>query len=97
MGVSPIGFQVSFRRTKNVQPFIGTSGGFIYFVKAVPDSNGARFNFTADFGGGLQVFNSLHRAITIGYKYHHLSNDNRELANPGFDANLLYVGFSIFR
>jgi Lipid A 3-O-deacylase (PagL). len=97
MGISPIGFQVSFRRGRQIQPFVGTSGGFIDFVKAVPDANGTRFNFAADFGGGLQIFTRLDRAITVGYKYHHLSNGNRGLVNPGFDTNLLYVGFSFFR
>ncbi|MFL6231171.1 MAG: acyloxyacyl hydrolase [Pyrinomonadaceae bacterium] len=104
-GLTPIGFQVNFRRRKRVQPFAATSGGFLYYTQPVPDERstvepnrrGAHFNFTADFGGGVQVLTGERRAYTFGYKYHHLSNGYRAPINPGFDSNLFYFGFSIFR
>lgn len=52
-GVAPLGIQVNFRRTKKTQPFVNSSGGFIHFKDRVPDETGARFNFTADVGGGV--------------------------------------------
>jgi hypothetical protein len=105
VGLTPIGFQLNFRRRKRVQPFAETSGGFLYFTQPVPDERsalepnrrGAHFNFTADFGGGVQVLTKERRAYTFGYKYHHLSNGFRAPINPGFDSNLLYFGFSIFK
>src|SRR2546421_680345 len=54
LGLSPVGFQVNFRRRERVQPFAQVSGGFLYFRKRVPDERGAHFNFTADFGGGVE-------------------------------------------
>ncbi len=54
-------------------------------------------NFTGDFGGGVQWKTGARRAWTIGYRYHHVSNGYRADTNPGFDSNLFYVGFSIFR
>jgi hypothetical protein len=105
VGLTPIGFQLNFRRRKRVQPFAETSGGFLYFTQPVPDERstpepnrrGAHFNFTADFGGGVQVMTGKRRAYTFGYKYHHLSNGFRAPINPGFDSNLFYFGFSIFK
>lgn len=96
-GLSPVGFQVNFRRRERVQPFAQASGGFLYFGERVPDTRGAQFNFTGDLGGGVQWKTGARRAWTVGYRYHHVSNGYRADVNPGFDSNLFYVGFSIFR
>ena len=96
-GLSPVGFQLNFRRRERVQPFAQASGGFLYFGERVPDGRGAQFNFTGDFGGGVQWKTGARRAWTAGYRYHHVSNGYRADTNPGFDSNLFYVGFSIFR
>jgi hypothetical protein len=96
-GLSPVGFQLNFRRRERVQPFAQASGGFLYFGERVPDERGAQFNFTADFGGGVQWKTGARRAWTVGYRYHHVSNGYRADVNPGFDSNLFYAGFSIFR
>jgi hypothetical protein len=96
-GLSPVGFQLNFRRRERVQPFAQASGGFLYFGERVPDVRGAQFNFTGDFGGGVQWKTGARRAWTAGYRYHHVSNGYRADVNPGFDSNLFYIGFSIFR
>jgi hypothetical protein len=96
-GISPIGLQINFRQQKKFQPFISSSGGFIYFSEKVPSSFGAKFNFTVDLGGGVQFMIRDKKAVTVGYKYHHLSNGYRASDNPGFDSNIFYFGFSFFK
>ena len=96
-GLAPVGFQLNFRRRERVQPFAQASGGFLYFGERIPTERGAQFNFTADFCGGVQWKTGARRAWTVGYRYHHVSNGYRADVNPGFDSNLFYVGFSIFR
>lgn len=96
-GLSPIGFQLYFRPQNRPKPFVSTSGGFIFFGDPVPRLNGARFNFTYDFGGGVQVFRDSRWAFTFGYKYQRLSNGGRALNNPGFDGHVVYFGYSIFK
>jgi hypothetical protein len=98
-GVAPIGLKLYLRRQKRVKPFVDGSAGFLYFREPVPvNTQGAtKFNWTFDFGGGIQVSTGERRAITVGYKLHHISNAGRSEINPGLDANLFYVGFSIFR
>ena len=57
-----------------------------------------QFNFTAQLGGGVQLFTSSRRtAIDLGYKYHHISNANLGNQNPGMDSHMLFVGVSLFR
>jgi len=96
-GLAPIGLKFNFRRNRRVQPFANGTGGFLYFNEEVPVAGAARFNFTFDFGGGVQIVNSNHRAFTIGYKYTHISNGNRATLNPGVDLQMIYAGFSIFK
>lgn len=96
-GLSPVGFQVNFRRRSRVQPFVQASGGFLYFDERIPDTDGARLNFTTDFGGGVEWKKGARRSWTFGYRYHHVSNEYRPGVNTGFDSNLFYAGFSIFR
>ena len=98
-GISPIGFKVNFNRQGRVKPFASTSGGFLYFRRPVPIDVplATKFNFTFEFSGGVQIFTRSRRAITLGYKFQHISNAGRSEVNPGLDANVFYAGFSLFK
>ena len=96
-GVSPIGLKFNFRRNRRVQPFGQATGGFLYFNEQVPLAGAARFNFTFDFSGGVQIVNSNRRSFMIGYKYQHISNANRATFNPGVDVQMIFAGFSVFK
>ena len=60
-------------------------------------STGTKFNYTWDFGIGVQLFVRDDQALTLGYDWKHISNAYSGRTNPGFDANILYVGYSFFR
>jgi len=96
-GAAPIGLKFNFRRNRRVQPFGETTGGFLYFNEQVPVAGAARFNFTFDFSGGVQIVNSNRRAFTVGYKYQHISNGYRANFNPGVDVQMIFAGFSVFK
>jgi hypothetical protein len=96
-GAAPIGLKFNFRRDRRVQPFGQATGGFLYFAEQVPITNASQFNFTFDFSGGVQVVNSNRRSLTVGYKYHHISNGNTGTFNPGVDVQMIFAGFSVFR
>lgn len=96
-GLSPIGLKLNFRRKQMLQPFASGSAGFLFFSKNVPQPGAARFNFTYDFGGGVQIVKVSGRAITVGYKYLHISNGYHAAINPGVDVQMIYGGFSVFK
>jgi hypothetical protein len=96
-GVTPLGIQANFRPHKKYQPFGTLAGGFMWFNKQIPNELGTKFNFTADIGGGVEIKVRETRAISIGYKYYHISNGGRGQINPGFDNNLFYLGYTFFR
>lgn len=95
-GVSPEGFQMTFRPRQRVQPFLSNDGGFVYYADRVLSPQGSQFMYTIDFGAGLDLFTSPHNALTMGFRYQHLSNANISEHNPGTDAQTFYLGFSHF-
>jgi hypothetical protein len=95
-GVSPVGFQWDFLPLHRIQPFFSGNGGFIYFSQPVLNPQGSQFMYTIDYGAGFNIFHHKNQAITIGYRYQHLSNANISHHNPGTDANTFYVGISRF-
>jgi Lipid A 3-O-deacylase (PagL) len=96
-GLSPVGFQADFFPSKRVQPFLSGDGGFIYFTDRVLSPQGSQFMYTIDFGTGINIFRKARQAVSIGYRYQHLSNANISQHNPGMDANTFYVSVSRFR
>jgi hypothetical protein len=96
-GLSPVGFRASFYPESRVQPFLSTDGGFIYFGDRVLSPQGSQFMYTIDFGAGLMIYRKQRQAVTIGYRYQHLSNANISYHNPGTDTNVFYVAVSRFR
>jgi hypothetical protein len=96
-GLSPVGFQSDFFPSKRVQPFLSGDGGFIYFMDRVLSPQGSQFMYTVDFGTGINIFRKERQAVSIGYRYQHLSNANISQHNPGMDANTFYVSVSRFR
>jgi hypothetical protein len=92
-GATPLGLQVNFWNGHRVQPFFDAHGGMLYFTRQEPVPNSSQFNFTFNFGTGVQVFDGKHGSLLIGYKYHHISNNNTAPKNPGIDNSEAYAGW----
>lgn len=92
-GVTPLGLQLNFRNGHRLQPFIDGHGGMLYFTRQEPVPNSSQFNFTFNFGAGVQVFTGKRSSMLIGYKYHHISNNNTASQNPGVDNSEFYAGW----
>lgn len=93
---SPVGFRFLFRPDKRLKPFVALHAGFIFFKKPVPLPQSLSYDFTGDFGGGLQYQVKQNKAVNFGYRYYHISNMNIGTINPGYNANVFYVGYSFF-
>jgi hypothetical protein len=95
-GLSPLGFKLNFGQQSWIKPFIAASVGFLYFEEDIPVPRSSRFNFTPELGLGVQFFLAPKNALTLGYKFHHMSNANTSRNNPGMDSHVIYAGFSFF-
>lgn len=95
-GANPLGFQANVG-SKRIQPFGSGSLGFLYFNRQMPVIGSSQFNYNITIGFGAQFFAQTGRSVTVGWKYHHLSNNYQGRFNPGLDSGVFYVGFSMFR
>jgi hypothetical protein len=101
-GVTPVNFQLNFRRRNKIQPFLTAEAGLLIFGKKIPDDRsplrpnqvGRRLNFTLAGGGGVEFLTDDARSYTVGFKFHHISNSSTGNINPGFDQNLFYFGYT---
>ena len=91
-GAAPVGLRVGLQPVDRLFVFASGSLGVLFFEAAVPTAGASSFNYTFDFGGGVEIVLSERLSITGGYKLHHLSNGNLALENPGVDSNIYYVG-----
>lgn len=96
IGITPLGLQFNFKDQHPVQPFLRTSGGIMQMEKAFPNELGRQFNFTFELGTGVEFMIARETSLTLGYSFHHLSNAETAVFNPGVDSNLFYFGLTIY-
>ena len=96
-GVTPLGLQLDFANGSKVHPFAHVNGGLLWFNKSVPIEDAGKLALVGEAGGGVRIFTSERRAVSIGVKFHHISNGDRAGSNRGLNQFVIYAGFSIFR
>jgi opacity protein-like surface antigen len=99
IGFQPINFKFMFLAKNRLKPYAQVGAGILVTNKAVPVPRSTLFQFTGEFGGGLMYMLNAKRAISLGYKYFHISNGNinQKINNPGFNANVFYLNYSFWR
>ncbi len=97
-GFQPVNFKFIFLAKNRLKPFAQVGAGILVTNKAVPVPRSTLFQLTGDFGGGLMYMLSSEKAVSLGYKYFHISNGgiNGQINNPGFNANVFYLNYSFF-
>jgi len=96
VGIKPANFRFIFRAHRRLKPFAQTGAGFIFTKKPIPVPQSPNYNFIGDFGGGLMYSLRKKQTVSLGYKYFHISNMNIGEINPGYNANIFYIGYSFF-
>ncbi|MEP6925575.1 MAG: acyloxyacyl hydrolase [Pyrinomonadaceae bacterium] len=97
-GITPANFRFAFFPNNRIKPYLQAGTGFLVFNQPIPIPESKRLQFTGDMGGGFMIHTSPDKAWFLGYKYYHISNGNRtrKIYNPGFNANVFYIGYSLF-
>ena len=96
-GFTPLGLQLDFANGSKVHPYAHVNGGFLYFNKSVPIEDAGQFAWVGEAGGGLRIFTSERRAVSVGVRFHHISNGDRQGSNRGLNQFVIYAGFSVFK
>ncbi|MGA2276685.1 MAG: acyloxyacyl hydrolase [Terracidiphilus sp.] len=92
--ISPVGFQWNFMPRHKLQPFFIGHGGYMYSTQPIPISTAGSFNFTFDFGAGVELYRSKTRSVRAEYRIHHISNHWTAHDNPGIDNGLFQLTYS---
>lgn len=95
-GFQPAKFRFTFMPKRRLKPYLEAGAGFLFTSKPIPVPESPRYNFIGDFGGGLMYHIKPRQAVRFGYRYFHVSNMNIGEINPGYNANIFYVGYSWF-
>jgi hypothetical protein len=97
--VTPLGFTADFGRRHRVFSFLQTNEGIIASAEPIPINviGATGLNFLIDLGGGIRIKAGPRHAISLGYKFLHISNGFTSAFNPGVDNNVFYAGFSILK
>ncbi len=96
-GISPLGEEVNFLPHHNLRPFAVANAGFVAFAGTVPSTNATQFNFSFEFGGGLEWNVRSARDWSLDFRYHHISNAGRGKENPGVDNGTLRLAYGFGR
>ena len=93
-GASPIGLKVNGFTHRRIQPEFMGSGGFLVAPRDIPVADSSSFNFTFEFGAGLQWYRTPSQSMQAEVRYRHFSNDNIGTENPGVDSVLWKVTYN---
>lgn len=97
VGITPLGLQLDFANSSRVKPFIHINGGLLVFNESVPLPDSGKLALIGETGAGLRIFTSKKRAVSLGVRFHHISNGDRTGANRGLNQFIFYAGFSVFK
>ena len=97
--MTPLGFTADFARRHRVYPYRRNQRRHHRFSEPIPINvpGATGLNFLIDFGGGVRIKTGQRHAISLGYKFLHISNGFTSAVNPGVDNNVFYAGFSILK
>jgi hypothetical protein len=91
--MSPIGMQWNFLPRRYLQPILAGHAGYMYSTRPIPVAGAGSFNFTFDFRGGFELFRSSTHSFRVEYSYHHISNKDSAIENPGIDNGVFHVSW----
>jgi hypothetical protein len=94
-GFSPVGAEVQRVISKHARLFGAFAGGVVWFTRPTPTIFARKFNYTLEYGAGIQWRHSRRTSWRIGYKFHHLSNNYTAFDNPGLDGHVFFAGVSL--
>jgi hypothetical protein len=92
-GISPVGLKGYLNTTSSVRPYVNGSVGGIAFNTDVPVTDSRRLNYMFEYGGGMDFARPGSSVLTLGFRFHHISNASTGQVNPGLDANVVYLGW----
>jgi Lipid A 3-O-deacylase (PagL) len=96
-GLAPAGTRINLLPHRRLQPTVSFLAGYMLSAKKIPLDSAGTFNFTFEFGAGLEYYQSQSRSIRLEYQIQHFSNAYTAQDNPGVDNGLFKVTYNFGR
>jgi len=77
-------------------PYVFAGGGILYVDLCLP-SMGSRLDFSYQAGTGVQYFIEKDMALSLEYRYHHISNAGTSWPNEPLNSSKILLGVSFYR
>lgn len=77
-------------------PYVFAGGGILY-VDLGLKSMGSRLDFSYQGGTGVQYFLEKNLALSLEYRYHHISNCGTAQPNEPLNSSKILLGVSLYR
>lgn len=77
-------------------PYVFAGGGILY-VDLGLKSMGSRLDFSYQGGAGVQYFLEKDLALSLEYRYHHISNCGTAQPNEPLNSSKILLGVSLYR
>jgi lipid A 3-O-deacylase len=94
-GINPIGFKISYDAGQAVVPYF-TGGIGVMYTGLGGLRLGGPFEFNETAGAGFELFPREDWAITLGFRYRHISNAGISDDNLGLDTLFGQIGLSYY-
>ncbi|MBU1121874.1 MAG: acyloxyacyl hydrolase [Candidatus Omnitrophota bacterium] len=85
----------SYPLTERIHPYAKGGLGVVFMTQHTREQS-TQYNFLPQVGGGIQFFLNEITALSLEYRYRHLSNASFKRPNKGIDTNLILTGISYF-
>jgi opacity protein-like surface antigen len=85
-----------FTSLESWAPYIFAGGGILYVDLGLP-TMGSRLDFSYQGGTGVQYFIRKDLALSLEYRYHHISNAGTATPNEPLNSSKILLGVSVFR
>jgi lipid A 3-O-deacylase len=85
-----------FTSIDNWAPYVFAGGGILYVDLGLP-TMGNRLDFSYQGGAGVQYFIEKDMALSLEYRYHHVSNAGTARPNEPLNSSKILLGVAVFR
>jgi len=96
-GLSPVGFRMNFLTRHRLQAVFSNYEGYMFSMRPIPVPEAGAFNFTFEFGVGLEWYQTHRRSVRLEYALQHFSNKDSANQNPGVDSGFVKLTYSFGR
>jgi hypothetical protein len=93
-GFSPAGVRLNLMPGHRLQPTFSSFGGYMFATQEVPIPAAGAFNYTFEFGGGLEFYRTRTQSMRLEYQVQHFSNKKTADQNPGVDSGFIKLTYA---